>query len=66
MSANQLTKSTRRVRDDVYVATARLVEIERLERRGFVLHVPAEVSCLSPDLKGTDRRHLPRSPKRRK
>ena len=44
MSANQLTKSIRRLRDDVYVATARLVDIGRLGRRGFVLHVAAEVS----------------------
>ena len=36
MSANQLPSSTRPVRDDVYAATARLVDIGRLERRGFV------------------------------
>lgn len=43
MSANQLTKSIRRLRDDVHAATARLVDIGRLERRGFELHVAAEV-----------------------
>ena len=47
MSANQLTKSIRRLRDDVYVAMARLVDIGRWSAAGSCCTWPRRcLECL--------------------